>query len=140
MSGLSRIAAERQRQLDVEGWTPAHDDEHDEGELAQAAACYALEHYDLEGERTFAVPYDWPWEDTWWRPGPDTIEGRIRDLEKAGALCAAEIDRLERLLATGQSFVEALAEFRETATPTPPDVILAAELATNVDLGMEPKP
>ena len=39
--GIRLIAAERQRQVDVEGWTPAHDDEHDEGELAIAAACYA---------------------------------------------------------------------------------------------------
>lgn len=42
MTVLEEIAAERQRQIEVEGWTPNHDDEHDRGEMANAAACYAL--------------------------------------------------------------------------------------------------
>ena len=41
-SGIEAIAAERQRQIEAEGWTPGHDDTHDRGELARAAACYAL--------------------------------------------------------------------------------------------------
>jgi hypothetical protein len=36
----------------------------------------------------------WPWNFKWWKPHPDN---RIRDFEKAGALIAAEIDRLLRL-------------------------------------------
>jgi hypothetical protein len=36
----------------------------------------------------------WPWADTWYSPSPDN---RIHELEKAGALIAAEIDRLLRL-------------------------------------------
>lgn len=32
--GVSIIAAERQRQVEVEGYRFAHDDQHDEGELA----------------------------------------------------------------------------------------------------------
>jgi hypothetical protein len=36
------------------------------------------------------VPREWPWDSKWWKPGE-----RIRELEKAGALIAAEIARLE---------------------------------------------
>jgi hypothetical protein len=32
-SGIDLIAAERQRQIDAEGWTPEHDDEHAGGVL-----------------------------------------------------------------------------------------------------------
>ena len=78
--GTTAITAERQRQVAVEGWTPEHDAHHSKGELARAAACYAL------GARP---PGLWPWEDKWWKPS-DTK----RNLEKAGALIAAEIDRL----------------------------------------------
>jgi hypothetical protein len=35
----------------------------------------------------------WPWDQDWWKPSPDPI----RNLVKAGALIAAEIDRLQRL-------------------------------------------
>jgi hypothetical protein len=35
----------------------------------------------------------WPWDRAWWKPSPNN---RIRDMEKAGALIAAEIDRLQR--------------------------------------------
>lgn len=38
--------------------------------------------------------YFWPytWAEKWWKPSPGD---RIRELEKAGALIAAEIDRLQ---------------------------------------------
>jgi hypothetical protein len=36
----------------------------------------------------------WPFTEHWWKPTPNN---RIRELEKAGALIAAEIDRLLRL-------------------------------------------
>lgn len=41
-TGVERIAGERRRQIEVEGWTAAEDDEHDSGSLAQAGAAYAL--------------------------------------------------------------------------------------------------
>jgi hypothetical protein len=55
-----------------------------------AAACYATPPYArvLQGHED--VPIDWPWQPQDWKPGPD----RIRELVKAGALVAAEIDRL----------------------------------------------
>lgn len=88
LPGAQLIAVERQRQTDVEGWTPEHDNEHELGELATAAACYALP--DIYEEW-------WPWAPTWWKPsGEYEGAGRIRDLVKAGALIAAEIDRLQR--------------------------------------------
>ena len=40
---LDEIAAERREQLGKHGWTPEHDDEHEHGELAMAAACYATQ-------------------------------------------------------------------------------------------------
>ena len=84
MNGIERIAAERQRQIEVEGWTPEHDDMYDNGELAAAAACYAAD----KRRYTYAPPPQWPWDAKWWKP-----DSHIRSLEKAGALIAAEIDR-----------------------------------------------
>jgi hypothetical protein len=40
-TGIELIAEERKRQIEVEGWTAEHDDEHTDGELALAAVCYA---------------------------------------------------------------------------------------------------
>src|SRR4051794_5343826 len=37
------VLAERQRQKSVEGWTQDHDDEHDMGEMAHAAAWYSID-------------------------------------------------------------------------------------------------
>lgn len=83
------VLAERQRQVTAEGWAPAHDDEYEHGELADAAGCYALssELFDCAGE----PPRPWPWPDEWWKP-----TSRRRDLVKAGALILAEIERIDR--------------------------------------------
>lgn len=37
------VLSEVRRQVEVEGWSADHDDAHDKGEMAGAAACYALE-------------------------------------------------------------------------------------------------
>ncbi len=90
---VALIAAERRRQVEAEGWTPAHDDEHDCGQLAKAAASYALGEW-LRTHRKSTLPPDfWPWDNGWWKPTP---KDRVRELIKAGALIAAEIDRLKR--------------------------------------------
>jgi hypothetical protein len=93
MNGVELIAAERQRQIDVEGWTPEHDDKHTVGELSENGACYAR-HASKQvcGIATDHIPTLWIWEAKWWKPSPDPI----RNLVKAGALIAAEIDRLQR--------------------------------------------
>lgn len=110
-TGIERIAAERQRQIEKKGWTAEHDDEHTDHSLALAAALYAtptaLVVQDLRDEE-IAAHDPWPWDDSWDnRPRfSDThrlmdadsqgVTARIRCLEKAGALIAAEIDRLLR--------------------------------------------
>lgn len=85
-SGVDAIAAERQRQIEKEGWTLEHDDEHNNDDLIQAAACYLLE------QMRFGALIPWPWENGWFKP-----KDRRSDLVRAGALIAAEIDRLDRL-------------------------------------------
>src|SRR5882762_8877272 len=94
MNGVELIAAERQRQIDVEGWSPKHDDEHTEQELANAACSYIDAAALIQHQFTdyTQVPSDWQWNADWWKPSSDPI----RNLVKAGALIAAEIDRLQR--------------------------------------------
>ncbi|WP_457927279.1 hypothetical protein [Pseudomonas aeruginosa] len=92
------VQAERRRQVEAEGWTPEHDDEHDSGEIACAAACYALPPAHparIEGAlgRYGRDPNIWPWTRDWWKPAPND---RRRELIKAGALVLAEIERLDR--------------------------------------------
>lgn len=89
-NALELIAAERRRQIEAEGWTPEHDDEHDDHQLSQAAACYALGVPAAVGMDGARVPL-WPWSREWWKP-----TDRVRDLVKAGALIVAEIERLQR--------------------------------------------
>jgi hypothetical protein len=93
------VLAERQRQVNVEGWTANHDDvEHDDGELAGAASAYALAAADKLyphslGDAGFVAdnpPASWP--TTWvFKPADPR-----RMLVKAGALILAEIERLDR--------------------------------------------
>lgn len=97
MTGSELISAERRRQVEVEGWTPEHDDEHQYGELAIAAAKYAERAH--ERSMPFLPPRGWPWFSCWWKPSPDPV----RNLVKAGALIAAEIDRLLRKATTDTS-------------------------------------
>jgi hypothetical protein len=92
--GARLIAEERLRQKSEEGWTPEHDDEHDKGELAAAARAYLYQANAIcEASTTYDdPPIAWPWHASWWKPSDDPI----RNLVKAGALIAAEIDRLQR--------------------------------------------
>lgn len=96
MNGIELIAAERQRQIDVEGWTPEHDDQWTGEQLASVACLYAMTLEDRNTEFRFdMVEFMWPlaWDFNWWKPTPGN---RIKELTKAGALIAAEIDRLQR--------------------------------------------
>lgn len=89
-TGIELIAEERQRQIEKEGWTPEHDDGHLEGEMVNAAAGYMV--HALLGVFGRTPPQMWPWNRVWWKPSEDPI----RNLTKAGALIAAEIDRIQR--------------------------------------------
>jgi hypothetical protein len=84
--GASLIAAERRRQVESEGWTPGHDDHHEDGELALAAGAYIGDGFEPDEDA-------WPWINTPIKLG----RPRIEELAKAGALIAAEIERLLRL-------------------------------------------
>lgn len=90
-TGVEMIAAERQRQVDVEGYT-ADVDRFQTAALAAAGACYATPAGLRETKRSdSAIPRLWPWGAAFWRPTPDD---RVRELVKAGALIAAAIDSL----------------------------------------------
>jgi len=91
-TGVELIAAERERQISVEGWTTEHDDALTDYELSQAAAYYCL----IDSIIWCQIAYP----STWCRSHMKR-EGfpfpTIKDLIKAGALIAAEIDRLQRI-------------------------------------------
>jgi hypothetical protein len=97
LGGVALIASERLRQISEEGWMPAHDDTHSKFQLTLAAICYAEQVADPDewaaehGTKPQPVWF-WPWAKKWWKPSDDPI----RNLVKAGALIAAEIDRLQR--------------------------------------------
>lgn len=98
------VLGERSRQVHGEGWDALHDDDHDRGELARAAACYALHAGSClacpEESYQRAAPHHgdpvlqetlWPWAFEWWKP-----KNPRRDLVRAAALILAEIERLDR--------------------------------------------
>lgn len=99
---VTDVLAERLRQVEAEGWTPEHDDEHADGQMAQAAATYAaaasldradrsvIDEFGLRGTPSH-IKNMWPWNLAWWKP-----KSRRRDLVKAGALILAEIERIDR--------------------------------------------
>lgn len=100
-AAVEEIADERRRQVDIEGWTPEHDDKHRfDHALPRAAACYALAGLGGSGPfwiNALQVPHQvWPyrWE---WKPGDQR-----RNLVKAGALIVAEIERLDRAAAVSE--------------------------------------
>ncbi|MFH0105552.1 hypothetical protein [Pseudomonas aeruginosa] len=96
------VQAERRRQVEAEGWTPEHDDQHSHGQMARAAACYALAGSSAPNDGTAAllVSLAWPWDEQWWKPSTAR-----RDLVKACALGLAEIERLDRAAAPGKEGV-----------------------------------
>lgn len=94
MSNAARdVLAERRRQVEVEGWTPEHDDEHSNGELAYAAAAYAVASVEKPGTLVEASKLfmHTGWAKHWWKPSTPQ-----RDLEKAAALILAELERRHR--------------------------------------------
>jgi hypothetical protein len=96
-SGAELIAEERKRQILGEGYNASHDDYHDRGELSAAGASYAMAasaqvKFRRDTMADITPPSQWPWEQEWWKLSDDPV----RTLTKAGALIAAEIDRLQR--------------------------------------------
>lgn len=97
---LREIGAERRRQLMVKGFSQKHDNEHDDGAIALAAAIYAspIALYrrgalPLPGTRRLNFAYS---EAGPWGGGRVRRGDRRGDLVKAAALLVAEIERLDR--------------------------------------------
>lgn len=93
MNGSQLIAAERIRQTTEEGWTIDHDDTHLDGALCAAAAhvIESVANIDVTSDHW----YDHDWIQKLYAKSRDRND-TIRSLVIAGALIAAEIDRLHR--------------------------------------------
>lgn len=94
--GATRIAYERSAHLFRERWTAEGDDKYVNNELLDAAICYIEQAgYTTSGDEYvyahYPMPDAWPFASSWWKP-----KDPVRDLERAGALIAAEIDRRKR--------------------------------------------
>lgn len=98
-AGATLIAIERQRQYTAEGYTGPCDDQYVHGEIGCAAVAYLLSGLDVPAGTSYLDPNEtarawWPWAPEYFKPDP---ADRVRSLVKAGALIAAEIDRLNRI-------------------------------------------
>lgn len=111
------VLSERRRQVSSEGRTAKHDDEHSDGSMALAAACYAMYAPLPAGERIDGAASQlhsangknfpgglawlsiWPWARQWWKP-----KSPRQDAVRACALLLAEIERMDRaaMAAKGQ--------------------------------------
>lgn len=103
-TGIELIAEERQRQIDVEGYSEQHDSQHKTSEFIYAALAYiesarigvhCLELGNDDVSSILERKTEWgnaciPWK------GAFKASTDVRDLVKAGALIAAAIDRLQK--------------------------------------------
>ena len=96
--GSELIVKERQRQMYNLGYNSNHDSWHIQSDLAVFAACYILDvaakngEVGIEKQSLYAQLAGelMPFDREYWKPELDPI----KQLTKAGALIAAEIDRL----------------------------------------------
>lgn len=110
-TGVELIAEERKRQIEVEKFDLKRDEDYSGGELVGAAGCYAAnalnKFYGFQktrfqvreaGEQIAGANIvgdwkdGWPWDKEW---DKRTKHDHMRSLVIAGALIAAEIDRLQ---------------------------------------------
>ena len=90
---LHRVFDEREKQVNIKGYTAEHDDEHDREEIADAAAAFVFGGSKLKTSDP-AQPLEITSE--WFTDEQIRRKPRIRQLEIAAALIVAEIERLER--------------------------------------------
>jgi hypothetical protein len=92
-TGADLIAKERKRQIEELGYDSSHDSKYDDNQLASAGAIYALSEDDIiwldNHTEQDTVGVLWPFGLEHYKP---TLEDKIRQLTKAGALIAAQID------------------------------------------------
>ena len=84
-TGIELIAEERQRQIDKEGYDEEHDAKEPINRMVACAISYAM--YDIDELEAEAW---WSWDRKYYKP-----KDRLRNLERAGALIAAAIDKLQ---------------------------------------------
>lgn len=97
-SGSTLIQEERKRQVSEEGYDWKNDDNYTRQELLKASITYIkAPSYRERGFNEESQGEHWPWDIETFKPATDnTIDSRIKELAKSGALIAAEIDRLQR--------------------------------------------
>lgn len=82
---IGLIRAERERQILEEGHNLHRDKVFGHENLVLAAATYEMEPKDRQ-----EIPHSWPWHISHWKPtAHEGVRGRIRELQKAGALYMA---------------------------------------------------
>lgn len=86
--GVELIAIERKRQIEELGYDYENDSLYADEQLAKAGIYYALRYDDRE-ELDSVISGNWPWDEKYFKPSP---EDRVKELTKAGALIAAQID------------------------------------------------
>lgn len=91
------VLLERHRQVNSEGWTPEHDDQRSNKEMAYAAACYLGPIWPHESDGALGLPpIGWKWGEEWYKPGGEGLMDYRRRLIKGTALGLAEIERVDR--------------------------------------------
>jgi hypothetical protein len=85
-TGIELIAIERQEQIEKHGFDELHDSENDSGQLKNAAI------YLLTGEVSYFPEY---WDDKYHKKFRSKFSNEVETLKVAGALIAAEIDRIQ---------------------------------------------
>lgn len=101
-TGIEIIAKERQRQIDYVGPKPETHCKVDDCELRKAALSYAFVHihFKTQSEKNSTPPVLFPFDKKFWNP--NKLDD-IKNLAKAGAYIAAEIDRLLELEASNNN-------------------------------------
>jgi hypothetical protein len=94
-TGIELIAEERQRQIDEEGYSFSHDKLHADGEISLAAACYAAHPLEIYYKEEYATETHFKQLIPFNQYKIDNKKSELRKLVIAGALIAAEIDRLQ---------------------------------------------
>lgn len=92
-AAMELICNERLRQIKT-GRTPERDALYHMGELSRAAASYAAPKGFRRTQADDVTPMIWPWHPSTFKAEPQTTEGRLRELAKAGALILADMERL----------------------------------------------
>lgn len=90
-TGVQLIAEERKEQIKKHGWDLSHDQLHDRGELAKMAAILAVQDTDAKVHDIG----DFSTGEGMWGLENKLSDNPIHRLKVAGALIAAEIDRLQ---------------------------------------------